>query len=223
MAAIAYPGSGDLVARLEAHGFTVSTALRALLEDAAAAGRADVERACDQTFEADSAATQRRFDPPTCYAREGATLPLGRGLAAAPTAVAYTPRGSTATPWVAGTDYELLPFNALADGEPYRELLIINGNRWSEPLSSVLRGSIYITGRWGWPALPRNVFAAMVSRGLWRHWSDLTMALTGGLLSWSEGDVKKDYGVERWSTLRDALDADYQGIQRLYRNPRALI
>lgn len=223
MAAIAYPGGGELKTRLGAHGFTVSTALEGLLETAAAAGRQDVERACDQTFAADSAATLRRFDPPTFYETGGVLLRLGRGLAAAPSAVTYTPRGSSATTWVEGTDYELLPFNALADGEPYRELLIINGIRWSDPLPAVLRGAIRITGRWGWPALPSNIYEAMISRGLSRHWSDLVMAETGGLLSWKEGDVSEDYGVERWTSLRDAWDRDYQEVQRLYRNPRALI
>lgn len=65
-------------------------------------------------------------------------------------------------------------------------------------------GSLRITGRWGYAtALPADAYVGMVRCGLVELWGEITHAVTGGLLSFSEGDVKEDYGVERWTALRD--------------------
>lgn len=59
--------------------------------------------------------------------------------------------GTTAAGWTAVTDYETLPDNALADGQPITRLLRVNGC-WP-------RGStrVRVTARHGWPAFPDEV------------------------------------------------------------------
>jgi hypothetical protein len=77
--------------------------------------------------------------------------------------------GSYATTWTEGTDFFLDPPNALADGEPFTEVLVrARGGRYFPAVQRAVK----ITGVFGWPSVPvevsqyAQIFAAqLVLRG----------------------------------------------------------
>lgn len=189
-----YPTGGDVQAFIEAAGLTVSDALSALLEGLANAAAGDFERAVDRVMLPEATASLRYFDPPVN--RDG--LLFCDDLAAAPTLLQYMPYGSSAQTLTLGTDYFLLPNNALAKGQPITQIRF--RRRWTGPLSESLLQSLQITGRWGYcTTLPYEAWQAVCMRGAWLAWSQVTLGTTGGALSWKDGDRSVDYGVERWS------------------------
>ncbi len=66
--------------------------------------------------------------------------------------------GTYETTW-ASTEYLLAPYNAQADGEPYRYIEASAAVARSFP---ALRRSLAITGVWGWPAVPDRVVEATI-------------------------------------------------------------
>ncbi len=64
----------------------------------------------------------------------------------------------------AATDYDLLPENAAADGEPYDVLETAPLGAYRLP---TIRKGVRITGTWGWPAVPAEVHRACILRAAW--------------------------------------------------------
>lgn len=188
-----YPDGVALAAFLESHGITLSAAQDALTEGAASAAAYEFEKATYRRMLPGTAAT-RYFSPPV----DGHTLPIPE-LSANPSAVTYTPPGGSAETLVLNTDYWLLPDNALDQGKPIDEVefLQVWGSR-----DNSLRRAIAITGLWGYAAtLPEDVWQAVCMRAAYGLWSQVTLATTGGVLGWKDGDRSVDYGVERWNSM----------------------
>lgn len=211
-----YPGAEDLQSFLEAAELTLSAELLAQLPTAIAAARKDFENTVDRIMLAPADAAVRRFDPPAHWRDGGATLFLKRDLAAV-TSVVYQPSGSDAETLTEGEDYELEPYDAPEDGQPYTRIRFLV-RRWTGPLSARHRGSIRVTGRWGYATeIPEDAWLAMCARGAWRLFGQIAQASTGGMLGWSDADRKVDYGVETWGRLRDIWAAQYDGAVNNYK------
>ena len=58
------------------------------------------------------------------------------------------------TTW-APRDYDLTPFNAVADGKPYVAIEVTPGGHFSFPVG--VAKSVRIAGKWGWPAIPAPI------------------------------------------------------------------
>lgn len=170
-----YPGPGDVLALLAATGVEVSPV--ADLATAAAAGARDFERAVSRTMLAPPESTRRLNAP---VSREGALI-FDRDLASL-TSVAIQAQGGTSQELTQGTDYTLEPFNAAADGMPYTALVFFSwGWSWYEPLWYGYRGSIYVTGRWGYgTTIPEDAWAAMQARAALLLWGPLVTGRAGG-------------------------------------------
>lgn len=61
--------------------------------------------------------------------------------------------GGTWTAWTQGTEFQLEPQNAPADGHPYTRVRALQRSFW-------VPSQVRITGVWGWPALPEEIVQA---------------------------------------------------------------
>ena len=57
--------------------------------------------------------------------------------------------------WTDGTDYDLLPYNAVLDGEPYRWIELTPNGNYSFP-KGIAKG-VQIVGKFGWSSAPAAV------------------------------------------------------------------
>ena len=57
--------------------------------------------------------------------------------------------------WTSGTDYDLMPFNAVADGEPYRYIELTPNGNYRFP-AGVSKG-VEIIGKFGWSSAPATI------------------------------------------------------------------
>ena len=60
--------------------------------------------------------------------------------------------------WVADTDYDKMPYNAVLDGEPYRWLEVTPNGDYSFPKG--IRKGVEISGKFGWSSPPQPVIEA---------------------------------------------------------------
>lgn len=189
----AYPSGTDLENFLAGCGFTIGAALAPLLDDAAAAGRAEVESQCSRKFVA--VAGTREFDPPT---NPQGYLDLRTDLA---TLTSLTVAG---TAYALGTDFYLDEQNAADAGQPYRA--VVFERRWYAPLPFAQRRSVVIVGNWGYGSVPTDVWTAMLERGALGLWGHLVRGISGGIVSWTEGDLRIDYGAGQWTELQGSWE-----------------
>ncbi len=153
-AAAALTGSGNLYITLAELKATLSITSSTWDDDLTAAITA-ASRAVDEDtgrrFYLDADATSvRYYDPSTT------SLVLIDDLAAL-TSVAVDPggTGTFSTAWTAGTNFNLDPYNAAADGWPYEALKL----RVTSSMPTYER-SIKVTGQFGWPAVPAPISEA---------------------------------------------------------------
>lgn len=216
-----YPTSASLWRYLEGHGLTVSTAgFRPLLASMAAAGVADFERRANRKLLAGTTDIQKRFDPPTAWIDGQCELFIPDLVSL--TSLVYTPTNGTSTTLTEGTDFDLLPSDATdADAlRPFTSIAFYN-RRWTNPLAPSLRRSLYLTGKWGYAsAVPADAYEGMLAGAAVSLWTSIRHTSTGGILSWSDGDRKVDYGVEtwrnlvsQWEALRDRAVMNYRKIR----------
>ena len=218
MGQLAYPTGSDLKDYLEGAGLTVATALENILDGAATAGRQSLERAANRVFLADAADQTRTYDPPTDIESR-----LFIDDVASLTKVEYQPLNATVDLLTENEDFFTYPENAVLKGEPIL-WLEFRRRRWRSPHTVGLRRSIKVTGQFGYATksgggFPEDAFDAMLARAAWLRWGQVSLAATGGVLSWRQADVQVDYGVERWSKLQDAWAAAFTQTQSLYLRP----
>lgn len=186
------------------------------LETLLAAGIRDVEEATYRTWLGADSTVTRRFNPPT----NSAVLRIDD--LAAFTSLTYQTLGGTASTLTQDTDFVLEPVNAAADSRPYTRVRF-TWHRWQAPLALSQRGAIRLTGKWGFSVIttgwgmPEPVWVAMLSRSAWHAWNQLTHKTTGGRMSYRDDDVAEEFGVERWTGLRDMWEGQYRsGISPVY-------
>jgi hypothetical protein len=225
MSKTAAPGPADLHALLSASGVTVESGLATQLAQAAAAGRADLERLCGRNFLAPTATKVRSFATPT--GRLGIlelTFDLCQLDATAPT-VQYQPDGATAETLTSGTDYVLLPPEAdgeLASGEPDLYLQPYTGvqffRSFQNPRADSEARAIKITGRWGYATvIPDDVWDAMLKCGAKRVLGVLNQSRTGGLKKWQRADAMNEYTTSPYEGFEKQIDIDVQQVVSRYR------
>ena len=60
--------------------------------------------------------------------------------------------------WTEDTDFELLPYNATLDGEPFRWVEIISDGNYSFPVG--VKKGVEIKGKFGWSSAPKPIVEA---------------------------------------------------------------
>lgn len=110
-----------------------------------------IDQECGRRFyQDDDANSVRYYDPSTASSviiDDLTTL----------TSVAVDPAGGTTfgTTWTSGTNFDLAPYNAAADGWPYTSLELRSGTT----MPGYTR-SIRVTGKFGWPTVPSEIVEA---------------------------------------------------------------
>lgn len=75
-------------------------------------------------------------------------------------------RDNTFSLSLVAADYELLPRNAAADGEPYHQIELTS---WGSNPSFAPQARVRISGIWGWPAVPAGVKSDVIELcAIWR-------------------------------------------------------
>lgn len=206
MAKSAYPTNSDLVAFLNAAGFTPGTLDTAT---AIAAGIADFERRAGRTMLTGGTAT-RHFAPPV----QG-FLDLEEDLCEI-TSLQYQPEGSSPETLTAETDYWLLPYDAPSFGRPW--LAVGFRRRWSLPLPSALHRAILVTGRWSYGlTMPDDAWLAMVQRGAALLAGQKGFSLSTGRIEAENAGVRDLWGKDRLFAERSAWNGYFEETARRYR------
>ena len=212
MGKAAYPTGADLAAVLAGGGITVSAALSALLDDAAAAGRYAFEAATGRVMLAGVTDVEKEFSTPSPNA----------GILDIPdlvelTGITYNPQGGSAETLVDATDYYLQPDNAPDEGKPWTQVRLRRS--WYLPLWYGNLRSIRITGRWGYAdEIPEDAWLAMVYLGLTSQASMIIRSTTGGVKSRKEADRAEEYGtsaadiVQAWESTAGSAVSRYRRV-----------
>jgi hypothetical protein len=220
----AYPTGDEIGAYLESLGILTEEALAALstgttLDDLAAAAQAAWEADTGwRPFLRDASPVSRRFTPPGPNMR-GLTrggrnlLDLEAGLLEVTGFVTGYAADDTGDAVVVEDDYYLGPANAGVDGRPYTSVdLVFTG--WGLPQS------IRITGYWGYSQyIPADAWEAIKRYGVLLAYSEITLSLTGGMVGWSEADIKEQYDLTPLEKHREAWDRQWQRAVNRYRRP----
>lgn len=209
-----YPSGDELRLYLEAAGFTVSDALAGTLQTAADAGRDAFERAANRKMLGDRADVARPFDPP---ANRDSLLSIDDLCSF--TSLRLEPYGGTVETLERDRDFWLEPVEAEARREPWTRVRF--RRRWMQPLGDAWRRSVRITGRWGYGlGIPDDAYEAMIAAGLLGRQAILAQSLTGGLVSFTEGNTREDYGSRpldhwraQWESLYTAAVARYRRLE----------
>lgn len=210
---LAYPAGSDTEALLETV-VTLTVAQVTQLDNLTAAAAVEWERAVDlRPFLAGSADTTRRLDATTL---KNGILLLDRPLAAL-TSISYQTIGDTSgTVLVPETEYHAEPTSATGDLRPYEQIAFA-GHRWPSPLGYPYRGSVYVTGRWGYTTtVPDDVWEAIRSRAALKVFGLNRFGTTGGVSSLKEADRAVTYAplAEALSAWKDA----WTSAVRAYKN-----
>jgi hypothetical protein len=121
------------------------------LTAAISAASRSIDQQCGRRFYLDCADVDRYYTPGT----PGSVLI--DDLATLTTVKTDTGGGGTfTTTLTAGTDFDLAPFNAAADGWPYTTIQVRQAGR---TLPGYTR-SVKVTGRFGWPSVPATIAEA---------------------------------------------------------------
>lgn len=208
----AYPTEADLLRFLQIPmSGDVPDTVRTFLAAQVGAARADLEQECNRVFLAPATAVTRYYDPPTDRARV-----LFIDDFATVTGIVYQPVGSSAETLTASTDYVLEPRNGPSESRPYTQVRFLNRS-WMLPLSSTLYGSIAITGRRGYAtSLPDNIWLAILARAAGNLWQAHRAGVTQGILGFTEGDLKIDFGVEPGKAMTEGWQAQYAAVVAQY-------
>lgn len=102
--------------------------------------------------------------------------------------------------WSASDDFDLVPYNAAADGRPYTAIEVRGGGAYSFPM---YRKGVKVTGIFGWPSVPKKIEQACILLSA-RMFKRLTTPL--GVASMAAlGEVMvsiKDKDADYWHLLR---------------------
>jgi hypothetical protein len=119
-------------------------------QQAISAASAGINEYCGRSFTANTTgATATRYYTPL----DGTHVLIDDLISCSTLATDYDGDGVYEQVWGAG-DFVLEPLNAAADGKPYEE---IRKRQYSSVWFSHARGSVKVTGVFGWPAVPAQV------------------------------------------------------------------
>jgi hypothetical protein len=141
----------------------------------------------------------------------GRILELGRGFTAI-TAVAcqITPTDSTGVAKTVLTDYNLLPYNALADNNPYTAI------EFKYPVWGLPR-SLKVTGTPGYSAnIPDSAYRAMIKLAGAGALKTLREGLSQDAVEWAEGDVRERSSIELLQKLGNTWAAEARRAMRRF-------
>jgi len=128
----------------------------AVIEDHIEAASRYIDRETGKRFFVDSVDKTRYYTPTDSY-----ELDIDP-LSASPTSVSIDSSGVRSyTALTEDTDFELMPYNAALEGQPYTQLAIItalSGNTW--PLFTK---SVKVVGKFGYPSVPHDVREATLA------------------------------------------------------------
>lgn len=128
------------------------------LTDALVTASREVDHYCGRRFFADVAATARIFAP-----RDSRVLRVDDFQSTSGLIVAIdTGDDATFAKTLTSADYELQPFNNVVDGEPgwpYYRIVYVTST-W--PCTNQREGSVQVTAKWGWAAVPGPVKQAAI-------------------------------------------------------------
>lgn len=130
------------------------------LTDSLVTASRDIDHFCGRRFFADVAATARVFVPRDRNVLKTDDFQSNSGLIVK---VDTGDDGTFATT-LAASDYELQPFNNVNDGEPgwpYYRIIYVTST-W--PCGNRRAGSVQVTAKWGWAAVPGPIKQACIYR-----------------------------------------------------------
>jgi hypothetical protein len=218
----AYPIVADLDSYLRALGILSDADLAAFLANVDLEGL--IEAAVDAwemdtgwiPFLRDSTPVSRRFDPPgpnrRTVSRGGHNrLDLAAGLLEVTAFVTGYSSTDAGTAAVLEDDYWLWPANAAIENRPWT-LVEFAASSWGGPQS------IQITGYWGYSAtIPGDAWQAILRQAGLLAYSEITLQLTGGMVGWSEADVKEEYDLSPLELHRKAWQEQWDRAVNRYR------
>ena len=114
-----------------------------------------IDRETGRKFYADSADVTRYY-----MSEDGGLSVKIDDLSAAPTSVSLDTANVRTYTAIAATDYDLLPDNALVDGDPYRRLYVTPNGNYFFP---TWRKGVKIIGKFGFPSVPADIKEACLS------------------------------------------------------------
>ena len=146
------------VSELKAYLAITDTASDTQLTDSLVTASRGIDHFCGRRFFADSSATARVFVPRDRHILKTDDFQSTSGLIVA---VDTGDNGLFATTLTAA-DYELQPFNNVVDGEPGWPYYRINYVTSTWPLNNNRDGSVQVTAKWGWAAVPGPIKQACI-------------------------------------------------------------
>lgn len=219
---VAYPTAAQIEGFIASLGILSSDDLTALLVNLDLAAIAEAAQSAWEAdtgwrpFLRDASPVSRRFDPPgpnrTWWLRGGAhRLELGAGLLEATAFVTGYSASDAGDAVTVEDDYWLLPVNAAIEGLPYTTIDFLPA-AWGMPQS------VRITGYWGYSAtIPADAWAAILRQGALLAYSEITLQRTGGMVGWSEADVKEQYDLTPLEKHREAWQNQWERAVSRYR------
>lgn len=165
-------------------------------------------------------AQTRTFDPPGPntsgkrwfgFSRGGGRiLNLGTGLLSVTTLTSGKTGLTSGTVLTADTDYVLRPYDAPAEGQPYRSIEFL-APQWGSAKS------VEIVGVWGWSAtIPDDVWAGVLAGAAARAGRVLAGRLTGGVARVAVGGDTFDFGANAWGAQIGAWSDEFDALVRRY-------
>lgn len=135
---------------------TNKTSLDEALSSSLSSATEEIERYCNRQFNSASTATARIFEPSTQTLVHVDDFSTTAGLV-----VELDVSGTgTFSTTVAPADYELFPYNGVADGQPgwpFYQIAMTNSVWLPNPYASRRRGTVRVTAKWGWSKVPAPV------------------------------------------------------------------
>jgi hypothetical protein len=142
------------------------------------------------------ASTSYFYDPPgpnqKGQNRGGARrMPLKRGFTAVTAVALYiTPADAVGTVQTAGTDYRLIPYNAIADNQPFTAIEF-TFPVWGQP------ASVKVTGPPGYAEVaPADAWYGILKIGAGLAATAIREGLSQGVVEWKEDDVMERMSIE---------------------------
>lgn len=194
----AYPTGTEIGAYISSLGLLAGTDLTAFLAALDLTSMADAAAAAWERdtgwtpFLKDTVAVSRRFDAPGPNRRGltrggGNRLDFEAGLLELTAIVSGYANDDAGDAAVLEDDYYLWPPNAPVEGRPWT-MMDLNFAGWGRPQS------LRITGYWGYAAtIPADAWQAILRQAAMLAYTQLTAAMSGGVKSWSEADIKEEY------------------------------
>ena len=146
------------LSELKAYMGITDTAADTQLTDSLVTASREIDHFCGRRFFADVSATARIFAPRDARVLKVNDFQSTSGL------IVQVDTGDDATfaTTLTASDYELQPFNGVNDGEPgwpYYRIVYVTST-W--PCTNRRAGSVQVTAKWGWAAVPGPVKQACV-------------------------------------------------------------